>query len=108
MATIESVEVEVTAEAVLVTAARPLTVLSSAVAGGGLGTARTIVNLHVDKDCPWEDAEVRLGAFATRRRLPAPWVGLLTGARTERACWAEEHAHGVGAMVVATVGLSNR
>jgi len=108
MAAIDGVVVEVTTEAVVVTAAAPLTALSSAVAGGGLGPARSIVNLHVDKDCPWEDAEVRLDAFAARRRLPAPWVGLLTAAWTEHARVAVEHAHGVGALVAVTVGLSNR
>jgi adenosylcobinamide hydrolase len=107
MATIEGVEVEISPEAVVVTAAAPLTVLSSAVAGGGLGRARTLVNLHVDKDCPWQDAEVRLDAFAARRRLPAPWIGLLTAASTERARVAADSARGVGALVVATVGLSN-
>jgi adenosylcobinamide hydrolase len=107
MTTIEGVDVEVGAEAVVVRADRPLTVLSSAVAGGGLGPARTIVNLHVDRDCPWEEAETRLGPFVTRRRLPSPWVGLLTAAWTERAQVAVERAHGIHALVVATVGLGN-
>lgn len=107
MATIEGVDVEIGPEAVVVTAAAPLTVLSSAVTGGGLGRARSIVNLHVDKSCPWEGAEVRLDAFAARRGLPAPWVGLLTAAWTEHARVGAEHARGVGALVVVTVGLSN-
>jgi iron complex transport system ATP-binding protein len=107
MATIEGVEVEISGDAVVVTSAAPLTAVSSAVAGGGLGRARTLVNLHVDKDCPWEGAEVRLDAFAARRRLPAPWIGLLTAAWTERACLAVETAQGLAALVVATVGLSN-
>lgn len=107
MAAIDGVEVEVSAEAVVVTAATPLTVLSSAVAGGGLARARSIVNLHVDKDCPWEDAELRLDAYAGRRRLPSPWIGLLTAAWTEHARVAVEHAAGVGALVAVTVGLSN-
>jgi hypothetical protein len=107
MATIEGSTSEVTAEAVVVAAAAPLTVLSSAVAGGGLGRARAIVNLHVDKELPVGGAEVRLDAFAARRDLPAPWVGLLTAAWTEHACVAVEHAQGVGALVVVTVGLSN-
>ena len=107
MAAIEGVEVEIGAEAVVVTAAAPLTVLSSAVAGGGLAMARTIVNLHVDKNCPWEGAEVRLDAFAARRRLAAPWVGLLTAAWTEHARVAVEQARGVAALVAVTVGLSN-
>jgi adenosylcobinamide hydrolase len=107
MAAIEGVEVEVSPEAVVVRAERPLRVLSSAVAGGGLGHARAIVNLHVDRDCPWEDAETRLAPFVTRRRLPSPWVGLLTAASTERARIAVESADGVRVVVVATVGLGN-
>ena len=59
--------------------------LSSAVQGGGLGHARTIVNLHVDKHCPWEDVDLRLDAFGARRGLPSPRVGLLTAAWTSRA-----------------------
>jgi adenosylcobinamide hydrolase len=107
MTTIEGVEMEVSPEAVVVRAQRPLRVLSSAVASGGLGHARAIVNLHVDRDCPWEDAETRLEPFVTRRRLPSPWVGLLTAAWTERAQVAAESARGIRALVVATVGLGN-
>ena len=107
MATIEGVEIEIDAEAVVVTAAGPLTVLSSAVVGGGLGHARAIVNLHVHKHGPWGDAELRLDVFAARRALPAPRVGLLTAAWTERAEIAAESAHGVSALAVVTVGLGN-
>jgi adenosylcobinamide amidohydrolase len=107
MAAIEGVEIEIDAEAVVVTAADPLVVLSSAVVGGGLGVARAIVNLHVHKHCPWGDAELRLDAFAARHRLPTPRVGLLTAAWTERAQVAVESAAGFSALVVATVGLGN-
>lgn len=107
MATIEGVGVEVDSEAVVVTAASPLVVLSSAVVGGGPGRARAIVNLHVDRRCPWGDAALRLDAFATGRALPAPRVGLLTAAWTERAQIAAESARGLTALVVATVGLGN-
>ena len=107
MATIEGVEIEIDSEAVVVTAASPLSVLSSAVAGGGLGRARAIVNLHVSRHCPWGDADLRLDAFAARRALPAPRVGLLTAAWTERAQVAAESARGIHTLVVATVGLSN-
>jgi iron complex transport system ATP-binding protein len=107
MVTLDGVELAVDAEAVVLTAAAPLAVLSSAVAGGGLGRARAIVNLHVDRNCPWQEAEARLGPFAARRRLPSPWVGLLTAAWTERAEVAVESAGGIHALVVTTVGLSN-
>ncbi|HEX2440996.1 MAG TPA: adenosylcobinamide amidohydrolase [Methylomirabilota bacterium] len=104
---IEGVEIEVGPEAVVVRASLRLTVLSSAVAGGGLTTARSIVNLHVPKHCPWEDAGLRLDAFAARRALPAPWVGLLTAAWTEKAQVASESAAGITALAVVTVGLGN-
>jgi iron complex transport system ATP-binding protein len=107
MATIEGVEVVIDAEAVTVTAEAPLVVLSSAVAGGGLGSARSIVNLHVDRNCPWEEAEARLAPFAARRKLAAPWVGLLTAAWTERAQMAAVGAGGIQTLVVVTVGLGN-
>jgi adenosylcobinamide amidohydrolase len=105
--TIPGVEVAIDGEALVVTAGAPLAVVSSAVAGGGLGRARTIVNLHVDRGCPWEDAELRLGPFVERRRLPSPWVGLLTAAWTERAEVAGAAAGAVGALAAVTVGLSN-
>ena len=53
MTTIEGVEIDIGPEAVIVTSATPLTVLSSAIAGGGLGRARVIMNLHVEKDSPF-------------------------------------------------------
>jgi adenosylcobinamide hydrolase len=107
MATIEGVEIEIDSEAVVVTAREPLTVLSSAVVGGGPGTARTIVNLHVDRSCPWQEAHLGVDAFVARRALPAPRVALLTAAWTERAQVAAENARGLNALVVATVGLGN-
>jgi adenosylcobinamide hydrolase len=107
MTSIEGVEVEIDDEAVVVTSAAPLMVLSSAVQGGGLGHARTIVNLHVDKHCPWEDVALRLDAFAARRQAPAPRVGLLTAAWTARAQVASGRAGDIGALAVVTVGLSN-
>jgi adenosylcobinamide hydrolase len=107
MATVEGVEIAVDAEAVVVTAQAPLTVLSSAVAGGGLGQARSIVNLHVSRGCPWQEAEARLAPFVARRRLPAPWIGLLTAAWTAQAEVAAESARGISALVVVTVGLGN-
>lgn len=94
-------------EAVVVTAARLLTVISSAVAGGGITRARTIVNLHVRKDMPWQDADRTVDAFVRRHAITGPVVGLLTAAATEKAEVRDESAGGIGALVVATIGLSN-
>ena len=104
---IEGVAVEVDPTAVLVTAARPLTVLSSAVVGGGFLQARALVNLHVPKSFPCESPEATLADFVHRRGVPQPFVGFLTAARTEHAEVVYEEARGVGALAVVTVGLDN-
>ena len=104
---IAGVSVEVGSEAVVVTGGEPLRVLSSAVHHGGFVEARAIVNLHVHKNDPCADPSGMIGAFARRAGVPAPWVGLLTGAYTERAMQAEEAAAGFHALAVVTVGLSN-
>ena len=104
---IAGVSVEVGSEAVVVTSGEPLRVLSSAVHHGGFVEARAIVNLHVHKNDPCADPAGMIGAFARRVGVPAPWVGLLTGAYTERATQAEEAAAGFHALAVVTVGLSN-
>jgi iron complex transport system ATP-binding protein len=104
---IDGIALTVDEHAVVVASTDELTVLSSAVVGGGLGPARTIVNVHVEHDCPWEGAERRVDAFAARRALARPWVGLLTAAATDLACHAGERAEDVTALVVVTVGLSN-
>jgi len=104
---ITGVSVEVGSEAVVVTSVEPLRVLASAVHHGGFAAARAVVNLRVGKDDPCADPAGLIGAFARRAGVPAPWVGLLTGAQTERAAQAEESAGGFHALAVVTVGLGN-
>lgn len=104
---IAGVSVEAGSEAVVVASTGPLRVLSSAVHRGGLAEARAVVNLHVRKHDPCADPSAMLDAFARRAGVPTPWVGLLTGALTERAVVSEEAAAGLEAMAVVTVGLSN-
>ncbi|MGH7413790.1 MAG: adenosylcobinamide amidohydrolase [Candidatus Rokuibacteriota bacterium] len=104
---IAGVSVQVGSEAVVVTSKEPLRVLSSAVHHGGLAEARAIVNLHVRKNDPCADPSGMIETFARGAGAPAPWVGLLTGAHTERAVQAEEAAGGFHALAVVTVGLSN-
>ena len=105
--TIDGVATRVGPEAVVVTAEREMLVLSSAVVNGGLARARTVLNVHVPKNFACADAEGTVAAAALRLGVPAPWVGLLTGAATERAEVAMASADDVRALVVATVGLSN-
>jgi iron complex transport system ATP-binding protein len=104
---IDGIEIVVDREAVVVTAVRPLSVVSSAVVGGGFGEARAIVNLHVPKNHPCADAEGDVARFCRGRGIPAPRVGLLTSAWTEKAELSIEAGHGVTALAIVTVGLSN-
>lgn len=104
---ISGVSVEIGREAVVVASAASLRVLSSAVHGGGLVEARAIVNVHVAKDDPCRDPSAMVAAFAQGAGVPAPWVGLLTGAATERTRIGEETSEGCAAVAVVTVGLSN-
>ncbi|OGL06826.1 MAG: hypothetical protein A3I03_06175 [Candidatus Rokubacteria bacterium RIFCSPLOWO2_02_FULL_68_19] len=104
---IEGIEVEVDREAVVVRAATPLRVVSSAAAGGGFGRARAIVNLHVPKNHPCDDPAGDVARFCRARGIPHPWVGLLTSAWTDKAVRATETSNGVTALAVATVGLGN-
>src|SRR5258705_12094853 len=47
-------------------------------------------------------------AYARAQSVPEPYVGLLTGAWTERATVGEERGAGIRTLAVTTVGLSNR
>jgi adenosylcobinamide hydrolase len=104
---IEGLGVRIGPEAVVVVAAQPLRVLSSAVHNGGFASARAVVNLHVGKDDPCADPPAMLAAYARRAGVPEPFVGLLTGAWTEAAAIGEEDGAGIRTLAVATVGLSN-
>jgi adenosylcobinamide hydrolase len=104
---IDGLTLDIDAEAVVVRSARPLTVVSSAVVGGGLGAALAIANLHVVKGFRCEHTERVLADFARRRALVEPWIGLLTAAWTEKAEQATAAADGLTALVVVTVGLGN-
>ena len=104
---IEGIAVRIGREAVVVVAALPLRVLSSAVLNGGFTTARAVVNLHVGKDDPCADPPAMLAAYARRADVPEPFVGLLTGARTEAAATGEEDGAGLRTLAIATIGLSN-
>ena len=103
----EGLAVRIGREAVVVVAAHPLRVLSSAVHGGGFASARAVVNLHVDKNDPCADPSAMLAAYAQSAGVPEPFVGLLTGAWTEAATIGEEDGAGIRTLAVVTIGLSN-
>jgi adenosylcobinamide amidohydrolase len=105
--TIPDIAVVIDEEAVRVTSVRPLAVLSSAVVGGGLGTTRDIVNMHVDEDYDGGSPQDDLAAFAASCGVNGGFVGLMTAACTEHACVEVQAADGLTVAAVVSVGLSN-
>lgn len=85
----------------------PLTVLGSAVVGGGLGTAREILNVHVDDGYDGERPEEDLAAVADALGAARPFVGLMTAAYTQYARCAVESLGALRVAAVVSVGLSN-
>src|SRR5262245_57471090 len=110
---IDGVSYEISSEAVVLRSREPLTVLSSAIVGGGLASARSIVNLHVAKN--WQPVargghsgwQAALDDFVARRGLPMPYVGLCTSTWTEHAEVASERDGDIAALVLVSVGLGN-
>ena len=104
---IAGVTVTIDRRAVRVSSERPLVTLSSAVVGGGLGSVREIVNLHVDDRYDGQRPEDDLAAAADALGVGAPFIGLMTAAYTEFARVAVESAGGLTVAAVVSVGLSN-
>jgi iron complex transport system ATP-binding protein len=105
---IPGVDVAIDAEGVVVKAATPLAVVSSALVGGGMGVVDAVLNVHVPKGFACMDAVATVAAFARRRAVVTPYVGLLTAALTERAETTVARRGPLTALAIATVGLSNR
>jgi iron complex transport system ATP-binding protein len=93
--------------AVRVSSLRPLTVLSSAVAGGGFGSTREILNVHVDDQYDGERPDDDLAVIAAKLGVAEPFVGLMTAAYTEFARCAVESSGDLTVAAVVSVGLSN-
>lgn len=104
---IAGVSVAIGPEAVHVRSARPLSVLSSAVLGGGTCTATDIVNVHVDKDYDGDSPADDIRVFARTRDVDGGLIGLMTAAETQFACLEEADGHGLRVAAVVSMGLSN-
>ena len=104
---IPGVTVSADAAAVRIVAERPLTVLSSAIVGGGFSESRHIVNMRVSDMAPGVRPEEVLAAFAARCGVAEPFVGLMTAAETEHARVAAAAHDGVTVAAAVSIGLSN-
>jgi adenosylcobinamide amidohydrolase len=78
-------------------------VLSSAVLGGGIGSARAWLNATVAADYARTDPAADLAARAAALALPGPVVGMLTAADVR----AHRRAHRGAAQAIATVGVGH-
>ena len=93
--------------AVRISSEGPLSVLGSAVVGGGMGATREILNVHVDDQYDGKQPEDDLAVVAADLGIVGPFVGLMTAAYTEFARSAVESSAGVTVAAVVSVGLSN-
>jgi adenosylcobinamide hydrolase len=105
--TIPGITVTIDAAAVQVTSRTPLTVLSSAVVGGGLCRARHILNMHVADDYDGGRPEGDLRAFAQGRDVRELFVGLMTATWTQYARVATQARDGLSVAAVVSIGLAN-
>jgi iron complex transport system ATP-binding protein len=105
--TISGIDVTIDAGAVQVTSDEPLTILSSAVVGGGLCSARHVINMHVPDDYDGERPDEDLRAYAAQRGVSEPFVGLMTATWTEYARVAVQSRGGLGVAAVVSIGLAN-
>ena len=94
--------------AVRVTSEATLTVLSSAMVGGGLARARDIVNMHVDDVPPEACPEDELRAFAAGLGVAPDFVGMMTAAETQHAQLVAASGDGLAVAAAVSMGLSNR
>ena len=106
-AAIDGVSVSIDAQAVHIHSLRPLRTLSSAVVGGGNGTARDILNVHVRNDYDGDRPADDLAAFAAARGVSGDFIGLMTAAETQYACAETAEADGLRVTAVVSMGLSN-
>ncbi len=93
--------------ALVVRAAQPLQVLSTAVLGGGRRSARTILNLHVPKgyDCAHPEHDLR--EFARAHALAPPVIGLMTAVPMHEGLLLTAQDDGIAVRALVTVGLDN-
>jgi adenosylcobinamide hydrolase len=96
-----------TAEVLVVHSQQPLTVLSSAVVGGGVVRVRYLLNRHVHYDYNCLDPVADLIAFARSQGISEAFVGQMTAVSLQKARAITLCAEPLTVAVVLTAGLSN-
>jgi iron complex transport system ATP-binding protein len=96
-----------TAEVLVVHSQQPLTVLSSAVVGGGLVRVRYLLNRHVHRDYHCLDPAADLVAYARSQGISEAFVGLMTAVSLQKAQTVTLRAAPLTVAAVVTAGTSN-
>ena len=96
-----------TAEVLVVHSQQPLTVLSSAVVGGGMVRVRYLLNRHVHHDYNCLDPVADLLAFARSQGISEAFVGQMTAVSLQKARAVTLRAETITVAAVLTAGLSN-
>ena len=96
-----------TAEVLVVHSQQPLTVLSSAVVGGGMVRVRYLLNRHVHRDYDCLDPVADLVAFARSQGISEAFVGQMTAVSLQKAQAITLRTETLTVATVVTVGLSN-
>ncbi len=100
-------DIELDRQVLVLSSAQPLHCLSSAIVGGGILDTRVILNRHVDKDYDERDPVSEMYAFARRRHIVPPFVGLMTAVPLEKARTATFADGDLGVATVITAGCRN-
>lgn len=99
--------IEMDDEALIVRSKKSLSMLSTAVMGGGFISARHIVNRHVGIDYDCQKPEEDLMEFARRRQINEPFVGMMTAVAIKKARFVTEISNQVKVAAIVTAGLGN-
>src|SRR5262245_2008472 len=96
-----------TAEVLVVHSQQPLTVLSSAIVGGGMVRVRYLLNRHVHHDYNCLDPAADLIAFARSQGISEVFVGQMTAVSLQKARAVTLRSETLTIAVVLTAGLNN-
>jgi iron complex transport system ATP-binding protein len=96
-----------TDEVLIVHSQQPLTVLSSAVVGGGVARVRYLLNRHVHRDYDCLDPVADLVTFARSQGITEAFVGLMTAVALQKARTSTRRAATLTVAAVVTAGTSN-
>lgn len=91
----------------IVSSARPLSVISSAVLGAELRQARYIINHSVDKDYSGSDPEEELRQVAERLRLGRDVLGMMTAVSVKNTVLCRERRKDLTVATLCTAGTGN-